>query len=106
MTFGDYHGRKVPLDKIMWASESSKKYKVYVDFGGGEVKKILFGDPNMRIRRANLKARANFRARHRCDSDPPKKTTARYWACAVWDNKPIADLMRGAAGKGRHRFDQ
>jgi hypothetical protein len=29
----------------------------------------------------DIKRRKNFRARHRCDSDPPKKTTPRYWAC-------------------------
>jgi hypothetical protein len=27
------------------------------------------------------KRRKSFRARHRCDTDPPKKTTARYWSC-------------------------
>ena len=27
------------------------------------------------------KRRASFRARHRCDSNPPNKLTPRYWAC-------------------------
>lgn len=27
------------------------------------------------------KRRASFRARHKCDTDKPKKTTARFWAC-------------------------
>lgn len=27
------------------------------------------------------KRRTNFRARHRCDSNPANKLTARYWAC-------------------------
>ena len=27
------------------------------------------------------KRRKNFRARHKCDSNPPNKLTPRYWAC-------------------------
>mgnify|MGYP003335176283 FL=1 len=102
--FGSYNNRKVQLDKIMRAPElKNKQYKVYVK-NGDKVVKIGFGDPNMRTKRQYPAARANFRARHRCDSDPADKTTARYWACVVWDDKPISDLLRGSAGKGRHRY--
>jgi hypothetical protein len=27
------------------------------------------------------KRRASFRARHKCDTNPPNKLTPRYWAC-------------------------
>ena len=102
--FGLYQGRKVKLNKIMKAPElKNKQYKVYVK-DGKKVKKIGFGDPNMRTKRQYPKARASFRARHKCDSNPAKKTSARYWACAVWDDVPIADLLSGKAGKGRFRF--
>lgn len=100
--YGVYQGRKVPLDKIMRAPElKNKQYKVYVD-SGKDIMKIGFGDPNMRTKRQYPKARANFRARHKCDTDPPEKTSARYWACMVWSDKPIAELMKGA--KGRYRY--
>ena len=43
----------------------------------------VFGDPNMPVRKSNPKARASFRARHKC-STAKDKTTARYWACRDW----------------------
>jgi hypothetical protein len=49
----------------------------------GKVKKVMFGDPNMPVRKSNPKARASFRARHKC-STAKDKTTARYWACRDW----------------------
>lgn len=103
-TFGLYQGRKVRLDKIMKAPElKNKQYKVYVK-EGKKVKKIGFGDPTVRTKRQYPKAKASFRARHRCDSDPPKKTSARYWSCKVWEDTPISELLKGKAGKGRFKF--
>ena len=29
-------------------------------------------------------ARKSFRARHKCDTNPPSKLTARYWSCKKW----------------------
>ena len=43
----------------------------------------MFGDPNMEIRKDNPKARASFRARHKC-STAKDKTSARYWSCKMW----------------------
>jgi len=60
-----------------------KKF-VVVAKEGDKVKTIRFGDPNMRIRKSNPKARKSFRARHKCDSNPPSKLTARYWSCRKW----------------------
>ena len=57
-----------------------KKSKVFV-MSNGKVKKVMFGDPNMAIRKNNPKARASFRARHKC-STAKDKTTARYWSCS------------------------
>jgi hypothetical protein len=37
----------------------------------------------MKIRKSNPKARAAFRARHKCDNPGPK-TMARYWSCKKW----------------------
>ena len=78
----EYRGRKVKLNKPMRGDV--KKFKVYVkDPKTGNVKKVNFGDPNMKIRKSNPKRRKSFRARHNCDNPGPK-TKARYWSCRKW----------------------
>ena len=52
-----------------------KKFKVFVK-AGSKVKKVMFGDPNMKIRKSNPARRKSFRARHNC-SNPGPKTKAR-----------------------------
>lgn len=76
----EYQGRKVPLNKPMRGDVA--KFKVYVK-DGDKVKKVNFGDPNMRIKKSNPKRRKSFRARHNCDNPGPK-TKARYWSCRKW----------------------
>lgn len=80
LTEAEYHGRKVPLGKPM--KGDVKKFKVYVK-KGDRVVKVNFGDPDMRIRRSNPKARKSFRARHHCDNPGPRHK-ARYWSCRKW----------------------
>jgi len=78
----EYHGRKVQLGKPMQGDV--KKFKVYVkDPKTGNVKKVNFGDPNMRIKKSNPKRRKSFRARHHCENPGPR-TKARYWSCRKW----------------------
>jgi hypothetical protein len=78
----EYHGRKVPLGKPMRGDV--KKFKVFVkDPSSGNVKKVNFGDPNMRIKKSNPARRKSFRARHNCDNPGPR-TKARYWSCRKW----------------------
>ena len=78
----EYQGRKVTLGKPMQGDV--KKFKVYVkDPQTGNVKKVNFGDPNMRIKKSNPKRRKSFRARHNCASPGPR-TKARYWSCRKW----------------------
>jgi len=60
------------------------KSHIVVAKEGDKVKTIRFGDPNMKIRKSNPEARKSFRARHKCDTDPPSKLTARYWSCRKW----------------------
>ncbi len=75
----EYQGRKVQLGKPMRGDV--KKFKVYVkDPSTGNIKKVNFGDPDMKIRKSNPKARKSFRARHNCDNPGPR-TKARYWSC-------------------------
>lgn len=78
----EYRGRKVALGKPM--KGDVKKFKVYVkDPGTGNIKKVNFGDPNMRIKKSNPARRRSFRARHNCDNPGPR-TKARYWSCRKW----------------------
>ena len=77
----EYQGRKVTLNKPMRGDV--KKSKVYVKNEKGNVVKVNFGDPNMKIRKSNPKARKSFRARHNCDNPGPK-WKARYWSCKAW----------------------
>ena len=77
-----YHGREVPLGKPM--AGDVKKSKVYVkDPSTGNIKKVNFGDPNMRIKKTSPAHRKSFRALHHCENPGPR-TKARYWSCRAW----------------------
>ena len=77
----EYQGRKVSLGKP--TRGDVKKFKVYVKNPKGNVVKVNFGDPNMKIRKSNPKARKSFRASHNCDNPGPRHK-ARYWSCRKW----------------------
>ena len=82
VTEAEYQGRDVPLGKKM--KGDVKKSKVYVkDPSTGNVKKVEFGDPNMRIKKSDPARRKSFRARHNCENPGPR-TKARYWSCKAW----------------------
>lgn len=77
-------GRKVSLNKPFLTPGENKKRAVYVKNAKGNVVKVRFGDPNMRIRKSNPAARKSFRARHGCDVNPGPKWKAKYWSCRAW----------------------
>jgi hypothetical protein len=77
----EYQGRKVQLGKPMQGDV--KKFKVYVKNPKGNVVKVNFGDPDMRIKKSNPERRKSFRARHNCDNPGPRHK-ARYWSCRKW----------------------
>ena len=82
-----YQGKSVRLNKPSriargQAGYGRKKFKVFVK-SGSKVKKVMFGDPNMRIKKSSPARRKSFRARHRC-ATPGPKTKARYWSCKMW----------------------
>ena len=62
---------------------ASKKFAVLAK-DGDKVKLIRFGDPKMTIKKDQPKNRKSFRARHKCDTSPPSKLSARYWSCKKW----------------------
>ena len=76
------HGKNVQLNKPHRTPGGPKKFAVYVKSPSGGVKKVTFGDPNMKIRNKNKGAAKSFRARHNCDQKKDR-TTAGYWSCNV-----------------------
>ena len=83
----EYRGKKVTLNTPRRIRKGEpgygrKKSVVFVN-DGGKVKRVMFGDPNMTIKKNIPGRRANFRARHNCDNPGPK-TSARYWSCKAW----------------------
>ena len=93
----EYQGKKVTLDKPSRITKGEagygrKKFKVYVN-AGDKVKKVMFGDPNLSIKRFSDAKRKSFRARHKCDT-AKDKTKARYWSCKMWEKrKKVSDIV-------------
>jgi len=79
----EYHGRKVSLGKPFLTPGGPKKRSVYVKNAKGNVVKVNFGDPNMKIKKSIPARRKSFRARHHCDNPGPR-TKANYWSCRQW----------------------
>jgi cation transport regulator ChaB len=87
-----YQGKEVELDKPFRTPDESKKFAVYVK-DGDTVKIVRFGDQDMEIKRDDPEARASFRARHKCD-EKKDKTTAGFWACRMWDDETVSELLK------------
>ena len=83
LTEAEYQGRKVTLNKPFLTPDGPKKRSVYVKNGKGNVVKVNFGDPNMRIKKNSPSHRKSFRARHHCENPGPKDS-AKYWSCRAW----------------------
>ena len=82
-----FKGKSVRLNKPSrirkgQAGYGRKKSQVFVK-SGSKVKRVTFGDPNMRIKKNVKGRRKSFRARHNC-ATAKDRTTARYWSCKAW----------------------
>ncbi len=82
-----YRGKTVKLNKPRRITKGNpgfgrKKFEVFVR-DGKKIKRVAFGDPNMKIKKNIPGRRKSFRARHKCDT-AKDKTTARYWSCKKW----------------------
>ena len=91
-----HRGRTVHLNRPFRTPGGPKKYAVYVKSKGGRVKKVTFGDPNLRVRGRSAARRKSFAARHKC-SQKKDRTTAGYWSCR---SHRIGSL--GNKGKGKY----
>jgi len=82
----EYHGHEVTLNKPM--PGDVKKSKVYVeDPKTGNVKKVNFGDPDMKIKKSSDAHRESYCARSAHLSDPDDKTSPNYWSRKAWNCK-------------------
>ena len=77
-----HHGRNVKLNSPFRTPGGPKKFAVYVKTPKGTIKKVTFGDPNLRVRNASKARAKSFRARHKCDQKKDR-TKAGYWSCNV-----------------------
>ena len=91
-----HRGRTVHLNRPFRTPGGPKKFAVYVKSKGGNVKKVTFGDPNMRSRASSKARRKSFAARHRC-SQKKDRTTAGYWSCR-------SHRMRSLGNKGKGKY--
>lgn len=78
----EYRGRKVKLGRPFRTPGGPKKFSVYVKNKSGNIVKVNFGDPNLKIKNANPKRAKSFRARHKCDQKKDR-TTPGYWSCNI-----------------------
>ena len=91
-----HRGRTVNLNRPFRTPGGPKKFAVYVRGKNGNVKKVTFGDPNMRSRASSKARRKSFAARHRC-AQKKDRTTAGYWSCR-------SHRMRSLGNKGRGKY--
>jgi hypothetical protein len=80
LTEAEYRGRKVTLNKPFRTPGGPRKFSVYVKNKKGNVIKVSFGQPGMRIKKSSKGAKKSFAARHKCHT-AKDRTTARYWSC-------------------------
>lgn len=83
-----YRGRNVSLNKPFRTPKGPKKFAVYVkNKNTGNVNKITFGDPTMRIRKSNPARQRSFLARmggvlKRVKGQ--KNLSPAYWSIKAW----------------------
>ena len=79
----EYKGRKVKLNKPFYTPGGPRKRAVYVKNEKGNIVKVGFGDPNMRIKKSIPARRKSYRARHHCENPGPH-WKANWWSCKAW----------------------
>ena len=87
----EYRGRKVNLNRPFRTPGGPKKFAVYTKNAKGNVVKVTFGDPNLKVKNYDPKRAKSFRARHKCDSPGPK-WKARYWSCNLSRYRRLLNL--------------
>ena len=78
----EYRGRKVNLNRPFRTSSGPRKFGVYTKNEKGNVVKVGFGQPGMRVNNNDQKKARSFQKRMKCDQPGPK-WKAKYWSCNV-----------------------
>lgn len=91
-----HRGRTVKLNRPFRTPGGPKKYSVYVTNKKGNIVKVSFGDPNLRVRGRSAARRKSFAARHKC-SQKKDRTTAGYWSCR-------SHRIRSLGNKGKGKY--
>ena len=89
-----HRGREVRLNRPFRTPGGPKKYAVYVKGKNGKIRKVTFGDPNMRVRASSAASRKSFAARHKC-AQKKDKMTAGYWSCRSHRIKSLGNKGHG-----------
>lgn len=90
----EYQGKNVTTGKPFRTPGEKKKFAVYVKSSSGRIKKVRFGDPNMKIKASNPARRKSFAARHKC-SEKTDRTTPGYWSCRSHRMKSLGTNDKG-----------
>jgi|LakMenEpi03Aug12_release.lakeMendotaPanAssembly.Ray.scaffolds.fasta_scaffold04487_21 hypothetical protein len=78
----EYRGRNVKLNKPFRTPGGPRKFSVYTKNDSGNIVKVSFGQPGMRVNNADPKKARSFRKRMRCDQPGPR-WKAKWWSCNV-----------------------
>jgi len=78
----EYRGRKVDLNKPFRTPGGPRKFAVYTKNESGNVIKLGFGQPGMRVNNDDPKKARSFRKRMRCH-EPGPRWKAKWWSCNV-----------------------
>ena len=78
----EYRGRKVDLNKPFRTPGGPRKFAVYTKNDKGNIVKVGFGQPGMRVNNDDPAKARSFRKRMRCH-EPGPKWKAKYWSCNV-----------------------
>jgi len=78
----EYRGKKVDLNRPFRTPSGPRKFGVYTKNEKGNVVKVGFGQPGMRVNNNDQAKARSFQKRMRCDSPGPK-WRAKYWSCNV-----------------------
>ena len=78
----EYRGRKVDLNKPFRTPGGPRKFAVYTKNESGNVIKLGFGQPGMKVNNNDPAKARSFRKRMRCDNPGPR-WKAKWWSCNV-----------------------
>jgi hypothetical protein len=78
----EYRGRKVDLNKPFRTPGGPRKFAVYTKNESGNIIKLGFGQPGMRVNNDDPEKARSFRKRMRCDNPGPR-WKAKWWSCNV-----------------------